>query len=154
MKDMVKTYFTVAWIVALITGIIYSLTIVGLIIGIPLFMGAKRFKRANEMLDDELIANRSNLFGWGIFLAIVLAPSILGLAVVLVFVIMVNNYILNMEKGEYTANEKSFEQTLKDGAKNIFSNVKETVGVGVEVFNCINFTELNNQFVFVTEQDI
>lgn len=132
MKDMVKTYFTVAWIASIVVGVLYSITIFGLILGIPLFMGAPKFKNASNMSDSDLVKNRSNLFGWGIFLAIVLAPSILGLVIALIFVIMVNNYILDLEKGNTQATEKSFGETVKDGVKNILSDVKEGVTTSLE----------------------
>lgn len=78
MKQMKNVYFTIAWIASIILGVLFSLTIVGLILGIPLFIASAKFKKAINMTDDELIKNRNNLFGWGIFLAIIFAPSVIG----------------------------------------------------------------------------
>lgn len=124
MRDMTKAYFTVAYIVALVVGIIYSLTIVGLIFGIPLFMASKRFKLAKDMSDADLVSNRSSLFGWGIFTALVMSPTVIGLIIMLVFVVLVNNQIKNIEAGATEEIEKSFEQTVKEGASNTWDAVK------------------------------
>lgn len=124
MRDLTKTYFNVAYIIALVVGIIYSLTIAGLVFGIPLFMAAKRFKRAKDMSDADLVKNRSSLFGWGIFTSIVMAPTVLGLIIMLIFVIIVNNQIKNIEAGATEKTEKSFEQTVKEGASNTWDAVK------------------------------
>lgn len=128
MKQMKNIYFTTAWIVSLVIGIIFSITIAGLILGIPLLIASSKFNRARKMTDDELIENRGNLFGWGIFLAIILTPSILGLIVALIFVFMVNNYISNLEQGNVEATEKSFGETVKDGTSKAWGGIKETFG--------------------------
>lgn len=112
MRETVKTYFQVAWIIALIVGIIYSISIIGLIVGIPLFIGCEKFKNAVDMNDKELVENRKNLLGWGIFLSIVLAPTIVGLVVMLLFVFLVNNHIKNIEEGKTDLAEKSLGETI------------------------------------------
>ena len=117
MKDFTKIYFVVAWVVSLILGIFYSITLIGLIVGIPLFICMSKFKAASKMKDDELIAKRKNLLGWGVFLAVMLAPTILGLIIALILVLLVNNYICDLEKGNLDSANKSFSQTIKDGAK-------------------------------------
>lgn len=123
---MTKTYFTVAWIVSLVAAIIYSVTIIGLILGIPLFIAMSKFKAAQEMEDSQLVENRKNLLGWGIFLSIVLAPTFIGLIVILVFVLMVNNQIKNIEEGNKEKTEKSFGTTVKEGTKKAWEGLKET----------------------------
>ena len=129
MKQMKNIYFTVAWIISLILGILFCITFVGAIFGIPLLIAASKFNKARKMLDEELISHRGNLFGWGIFLAIVLSPTIIGLIVLLIFVIMVNNYIKNLEEGKLEEANKSFGQTVKDGASKTWGGVKETFGI-------------------------
>lgn len=125
---MKNFYFTTAWIVSMVLGIIFSITIAGLILGIPLLISSSKFNRARKMTDEELVENRGNLLGWGIFLSIVLAPTILGLIVCLIFVFMVNNYITNIEQGNVEATEKSFGETVKDGTSKAWGGLKETFG--------------------------
>lgn len=122
---MKNIYFTVAWIISLILGIIFTITIAGAILGIPLIIASTKFNSARKMNDEELVKNRGNLFGWGIFLAIVLAPSIIGLIVILIFVFMVNNYIKNLENGDMEKANKGFGETVKEGASKTLSGVKE-----------------------------
>lgn len=125
MKEASKIYFTVAWIVAMITGAIYSLTIVGLIIGIPLFIGGSKFNYARGMSDDLLVKNRSTLLGWGVFFAVVLAPTVIGTIVVLVLALLVNDYIKNLEKGNYSMANRSFGESLKEGTASAWRETKE-----------------------------
>lgn len=112
MRETAKTYFQVAWIISIITGVLYTLTLVGVIIGIPLFIGSSKFKSAINMQDKELVENRKSLLGWGIFLSIVLAPTIIGLIVLLIFVLLVNNHIQNIEDGKTELTEKSLGDTI------------------------------------------
>ena len=112
MKETTKIYFQVAWIVSLVAGILYSITIVGLIVGIPLFICSSKFKSAIDMQDKELVENRKNLLGWGIFLSIVLSPTIIGLVVFLIFVLLINNHIKNIEDGRTDLTEKSLGETI------------------------------------------
>ena len=120
---MTKNYFTVAYFVALIFGILFALTIAGIIFAIPLFMAAKRFKKAKDMSDEELVANRGSLFGWGIFTSIMLAPTFIGFIIMLIFVILVNNQIKNIELGNTEKTEKPFEETVKEGASKTWETV-------------------------------
>ena len=122
---MKNIYFTIFWIIGLVLGIIFSITVVGLIFGIPLLIASSKFKKARNMNNEELVANRSNLFGWGIFMAIILAPSIIGLIIALIFVFMVNNYIKDLELGNVEKTEKSFGETVKDGATKTWGGIKE-----------------------------
>ena len=124
MRSMTKTYFGVAYVVALIVAVLFSITIIGLVFGIPLFMAANKFKAAKDMSDADLVANRSTLLGWGIFTSIALAPTFVGLIIMLIFVILVNNQIKNIEVGDVEKTEKTFEQTVKDGAAATWDTVK------------------------------
>ena len=126
MKQMKNIYLTTVWIISLIVGILLCITIVGAILGIPLIIASSKFNNARNMTDEELIKNRSSLFGWGIFLAIVLAPSIIGLVVVLIFVFMVNDYIKNLEAGNTEATDKGFGETVKEGTNKAWNGLKDT----------------------------
>ena len=132
MKEASKIYFTAAWIVSLVVGILYSITFIGLLFGIPLFIASGKFNKAKDMTDEDLIKNRGNLFGWGVFLAIVLAPTVLGLIAALIFITLVNNYIVELEKGNVEVKDKSFGQTLVDSAKSVVGGAKEASGETLE----------------------
>lgn len=126
MKDTVKTYFNVVRIISLIFGILFCITIVGAILGIPMIIASNKFKDAYNMTDDELVKNRSSILGWGIFLAIVFSPSIFGLIILLILAMMVDDYIKNIETGNLAQNEKSFSDTVEEGVSNTWNGIKNT----------------------------
>ena len=125
MKEMKNTYFTVAWIVSMVVGILYCITIIGALIGVPLLIGMNKFNQARTMTDEELIKNRGSLFGWGIFASIALAPTIIGVAILLIFVIMVNNYIKGLEEGKTEETNKGFGETVKEGSTKLWNGIKD-----------------------------
>ena len=59
MKEASKIYFTAAWIVSLVVGILYSITFIGLLFGIPLFIASGKFNKAKDMTDEDLIKKYS-----------------------------------------------------------------------------------------------
>ena len=65
---MSKTLLRISGIITLIVGIIYSLTIVLLIIGIPTIVGAVKLLNYAEMEDNELEQNKNTILIWGIVL--------------------------------------------------------------------------------------
>ena len=93
MRGVTKGYFIAMRIVDLIFAILLCITIIGLIFAIPLFMAANKFREASEMDTQYLISNKGSILGWGIFSAIVLSATVIGLIVILVFAIIANNYI-------------------------------------------------------------
>lgn len=126
MKDTAKIYFNVVRLISLIFGILFCITIIGAVLGIPMLIASNKFKEALNMSDYELVKNRSSLLGWGIFLAVVFSPSVFGLIILLVLTMMVDNYIGNIEEGNYAQNEKSFSQTVEENVSNAWSEVKNT----------------------------
>ena len=129
MKDFIKTYFTVAWIVAFVLAILFALTGVGIIFSIPLFIAMMKFKKATKMTDQELIANKNSLFIWGIILSIALFETVVGLVVGIVLTVMVKNHIEDIEKGDIDKVNKSFEDTVKEGTKDVVNNLKDSLGI-------------------------
>ena len=129
MKDFIKTYFTVAWIVSIVFAILYLLTGIGIIISIPLFIAMKKFKKATTMTDEQLVENRKSLFIWGIVLSIALTSTGIGLIVALVLTFMVNNHIVNIENGDVEKVNKGFGDTVKEGAKSTFESLKDGLGI-------------------------
>ncbi len=126
MKDTIRIYFNIARLLSLVFGILFCITIVGAIFGIPMIIASNKFKDALSMTDEQLVANRGSILGWGIFLAIVFSPTFVGLILLLIMTFMVDNYIRNIEQGEYQKNQKSFADTIEDGASTAWQNVKNT----------------------------
>ncbi len=126
MKDVVRVYFTVTRVLALIFGILLCITIIGAILGIPMIIASNKFRDASNMSNKELVENRGTILGWGIFLAIIFSPTIFGLIILLVLAFMVDNYIKNIEQGYEELNNRSFVDTVEEGASKTWQNVKET----------------------------
>ena len=132
MKGFVKTYFKALQIIDMIFGVIMCITVAGLIFGIPLIIGSKKFGKAYEASERELIDMRGNLLGWGIFNALMFAATLIGLIVILCFVFAVNSEIKKMEasvvRGE-EVKEVSIGQSIKEGAKKTVDGTKEVFGI-------------------------
>lgn len=170
MKSTTKTYFVVMQILDLLLGILLCvapaivaiMSIAGTVLtGFPIsaiiviylpiifiaifvFKASSKFKKARNYSNAELIAERKSLLGWGIFSAIMLAPSILGLVIILIFTILVNNYILDLERDEENKESETFGEVLgnsarsagnviKDGAKATVDGTKEVFGIKSEM---------------------
>ena len=63
---MDKVLLKISGIIAIVFGVLYCLTIVGAIIGIPLIIGGIKVKDYAEMSDEELIKNKETLLIWSI----------------------------------------------------------------------------------------
>lgn len=126
MKEMKDIYFVVMRVIALIFGIIACITIIGAIIGIPLIIGSNKFGEAVKMSDEQLVQNRGAILGWGIFMAIVLAPTFIGLILILICACLVDSYIKNIAEGNSAKNEKSFKETIVEGSNNAIRGIKST----------------------------
>lgn len=129
MRKLTKVYFKVAQILALIIGIIYCITLVGAIFGVPLIIAGNKFGKYYSMTDEELVYNRGSIMGWGIFLAIMLAPTIILLIVVLVLVFMVNSHIKSIEEGNVEKSNRTFGQAVSDGASSVWNGTKKTFNI-------------------------
>ncbi len=118
MRGVTKGYFIAMRIVDLIFAILLCITIIGLIFAIPLFMAANKFREASEMDTQYLILNKGSILGWGIFSAIVLSATVIGLIVILVFAIIANNYIDELQQNVNAANAGgSTTATVSDAPK-------------------------------------
>jgi len=126
MKQMTEIYFTVARVLALVFGILFCITIIGAILGIPLIMASNKFRDALQMRDEELVKNRGAILGWGIFLAVVFSPTFFGLIVMIILAMMVDSYIKNIEQGDYYKNERTFSETVEEGVSGAWSDIKRT----------------------------
>lgn len=75
-----KMVLKISGLIAIIVGIGWSFTIIGLIVGIPLILGGSTVMNYATMTDKEIIANRSSLLGWSIFfLFFTVIAGVLGL---------------------------------------------------------------------------
>jgi len=52
---------TIMAILGFVMGILYSITIIGLIIGIPMIMGAKKYLDWAKMTDEELLSVKQSI---------------------------------------------------------------------------------------------
>lgn len=126
MKEGSKIYFTIMYIVNLILGIIFTITLVGAIFGIPMIIGANKFKNAQNASNQELKEMRTSLFAWGIFFGIIWIGTILVGVLIIVMAILVNNYIEKLSQ-EDEANDKTIVDNFKEtfGIKNGVEKTKE-----------------------------
>lgn len=129
MREFTKSYLKIMELLSLILGILCCITIVGVVIGVPLLISYKKFKQAANGDDTTLIQLRRTLFGWGIFNAIILAPSIIGCIIVFIIVYQVNKYILDLENGNVENTIKTFGESLKDSATNAVAETKSIFNV-------------------------
>lgn len=99
---MNRTLLKVAGVISIIVGALVSLTIVGLIIGIPLIIGGYKFTEYAKMSDEELEGNLDSILIWTIvFLFINQISGVISLVA----------YIL------YEASKSSFVKTKKQNNK-------------------------------------
>lgn len=103
---MSKTLLRISGIITLIVGIIYSLTIVLLIIGIPTIVGAVKLLNYAEMEDNELEQNKNTILIWGIVL--IFLSFIAGVLTLIAY-----TQIKPQEKVEPKVDVKQPEQTIK-----------------------------------------
>ncbi len=77
---MDKTIYKVTGYLALVIGIFYCITIIGIIVGIPLIIGASIFLDYAKMSDEDLVKHKNSILGWSIvFLLLAFIPGILGI---------------------------------------------------------------------------
>ena len=77
---MDKILLKIAGVIALIVGILYCITIVGVIVGIPTIIGAVKFLNYAENDETELLKNKDTILIWSIvFIFLVTIAGVLGL---------------------------------------------------------------------------
>lgn len=137
-----RNYCQVIYIVYLIIGILYTITIIGAVVGIPLIMGANKFKSAKEKPIDQVLPMRNSLFVWGIVFGILTIP--VG-ALTIYFAVKANSFLeavaqnnpelalsssaQNQAGNNGQVQEKSFGQNVKDFSKKTVEGVKGTFGI-------------------------
>jgi len=77
---MDKIILKITGIITLVLGIFYSITIIGLIVGVPLIIGGSKFIGYSNMTDERIIEEKNSILGWSIFfLFFTVIGGILGL---------------------------------------------------------------------------
>ena len=77
---MDKTILKISGIVAIVFGIILSVTIIGLIAGVPMIIGGMKFNELSKSTEEEICKNKDTILIWSIvFLFICQLSGILGL---------------------------------------------------------------------------
>ena len=142
MSDFSRTYFKVMDVLCLILGILCCCTIIGAVVGVPLIIGHNKFKEASETTDPRaLVAMKGSLFGWGVFFAIVMSASIVGLVVVIICVVRVNQELEDLGRqingaqvyNQYQNNNQTFEQKAESGVKSFIDETKQAFGIKSKV---------------------
>lgn len=180
-QSQARSYFNVMYYVFLILGIIYTASIAGAIIGIPMIMGACKYKEAYEASMDQLVALKGTIWGWGIFFGIVTLP--LGI-IIFIFGSSVNSFIDNYENGKFaqtnqnvtmpgqnngypqqntyvgsdnngtvqSQNQASFGQQVKDFSNRTVNGFKETFGIKHQSQKLEELKSMYNQGTITKEE--
>ena len=109
---MDKSLLKIAGIISIIVGILFCLTLIGAIVGVPIIIGDCKFKDYANLSDEELLRHKDSIIIWTIvFLFINQLAGVLGL----VFVIVNNlfdsnstntNSATNFDKNKYESLER------------------------------------------------
>ena len=86
---MDKSILKVSGVVAIVLGIICSLTIVGAIIGVPMIIGGVKLNDLSKLSDEDIAKNKETILIWSIiFLFICQISGILGI----IYYISISNF--------------------------------------------------------------
>ncbi len=73
-KNINSGFYLATGILAIIVGIIFCITIFGIILGVPLIIGANKFFSWSKMSAEEIETERDSIFVWSIVIAILMFP--------------------------------------------------------------------------------
>ena len=108
---MDKTVLKISGIIAIIVGIFWCFTIIGLLIGIILIIGGSTVMNYATMSDEEIKVVRSSLLGWSIFfLFFTVIAGVLGL--IYYFFTDEKSYF---KKNDYTEELAKLDELRKKG---------------------------------------
>lgn len=102
-----STWFTAVGIVSIIAGVLYCITLIGIIVGIPLFIGAAKYLNYAKMSDEAVLAEKSTVMVWAIVFAVVMFP--LGL-IALVPALNLEGNVDRATSGAVTGVKSAFEK--------------------------------------------
>lgn len=107
---MDKTLLKVGGVVAIIIGVCYSITIFGLIIGIPMIIGGVAFTGYAKLKDEEVMFAKGSILGWSIFFLLFAGiPGILG---IIFYLSMTGALNTNTQTKHYTDELKDLKALL------------------------------------------
>jgi membrane-bound ClpP family serine protease len=110
-----KVLLKIAGIVAIIVGIGWCFTIIGIIIGIFLIVGGSTMMGYSNLPDDEVVSKKSSILGWSIFcLFFTVIGGILGI----LFYLTMDSKIFvskNVGKNDYIDEIKKLDELRKQG---------------------------------------
>ncbi len=101
---MDKSLLKVSGIISIVVGILYCITIVGIIVGIPLIIGGSKLKEISELSDEEVIARKDTIMIWTIVFFIFNQISAI---ISLVFYINMDEIITNKNNNKNTRSSSS-----------------------------------------------
>lgn len=139
-ESEVRSYFNIMYVVFLIYGIILTASIAGAVLGIPMIIGACKFKEAKNLPIEQTAEMRGNLYAWGIFFGVMTLPF--GI-LVFVFSTFANTFLEKVvapvviqmpeqqteNNSENNPNEKSFSESVKDFSNKAVNGFKDTFGI-------------------------
>jgi len=77
---MNKVLLRISGIIALVLGITYCITIIGVIVGVPLIVGGSKMMGYSNLSDSEILDRKNSILGWSIFfLFVTVIGGVLGL---------------------------------------------------------------------------
>lgn len=74
MKNKNYIFLKISGVLGVVFGIIYCITIVGIIVGVPLIIGATKFFSLAKQTDEELQNQKDTVLVWGIVFTIIIFP--------------------------------------------------------------------------------
>ncbi|MCK9575942.1 MAG: SHOCT domain-containing protein [Clostridia bacterium] len=98
------TWLMLVAILGYIIGVIACVTVIGLIIGIPMIIGANRYAYWAKMSDEALQNEAQSMFGWTIFFCIFAFPF--GLVALIPYLNLDADKIDTVENVKYTVSKK------------------------------------------------
>lgn len=114
---MEKTLLKVSGIIAIILGILYCFTIIGILWGIPLIIGGSTMIGYSNQSNKEIVEKKNSILCWSIFfLFFTLIGGILGL--LFYFTMDDNKKIFNINsnsKSDYVDEIRKLDELRKSG---------------------------------------
>jgi phosphate/sulfate permease len=109
---MEKSLLKISGIIATVLGIIYSVTIIGAIVGIPLIIGGSKMMGYANLSDSELNEKKDSILGWSIFFFFF---TVIGGVLGLVFYLTMDSNIFTAKKSNYIDELKKLDELRKQG---------------------------------------
>jgi MFS family permease len=110
-----KVLLKIAGIVAIIVGIGWCFTIIGIILGIFLIVGGSTVMGYSNLPDDEIVSKKNSILGWSIFF---LFFTVIGGILGILFYLTMDSKIFvskNVGKNDYIDEIKKLDELRKQG---------------------------------------